>query len=109
MVFECLMLPGKNVQANARPGAGGNLAVEDLEVHRDITSAELNGSSLHFSGSLHGERTREYRRDCDREGDPDQPTTKDSARKTLTEGKEGEEDDDESRALHVERIEGLDW
>jgi len=103
------MLPGKNVQGNARPSAGGNLAVEDLEVRRDMTSAELDGSSLHFPDSLHGERTREYGRNCDGKNDPDQPTSRNNARKILTEGEEGEEGDDESRALHVERIEGLDW
>jgi len=76
------MLPSKNIQDSARPGARGSLAVED--VHRNFTSAELNGNLPHFLGGLHGQRTRECKG---------------------KEGEEGEESDDESGALHVERVE----
>jgi hypothetical protein len=78
VLFERFVLPRKDIQVD---GIGGDLAVEDLVVHRNFTNAELSGSFLHFLGRLHGQRA------CERNGEKRD---------------EEEEGGDESRALHVE-------
>jgi hypothetical protein len=84
MAFERFVLPSKNMQVGVRFGVGGSLAVEDLVVHGEFASAEVNDDFPHFLESLHRQRARE----CKGE-----------------ESEEGEEGDDESGALHVESVE----
>lgn len=84
VVFERYVLPSKDMQVDARIGVGGDFAVEDLVVHRNFTNAEFNDTFFRFSNNAHGQRACE----CSRE-----------------ESEKREEDDEESRPLHVERDE----
>ena len=69
------------MQVVARLGVGGNLTVESLVVHRGSTSAELNGDFPHFIHSLHGQRARECKGDCNKKRGPDQLMSRENARK----------------------------
>jgi hypothetical protein len=70
------------MQVGVRLGVGGDLAMEDLVVHRNFTSVRLSGDFPHFLENLHRQRARE----CKGE-----------------ESEEGEDGEDEGRALHAER------
>lgn len=78
------MLPSKNGQVGARLGVCVNLATEEFALRRNFTNVEFNDEFSCFLNGPHWQRACE----CDRE-----------------ESEEGEESDDEGRALHVERLE----
>jgi len=84
VLVERRVFTSKNVQVGARLWICGNLAMEDLVVHRSLTGAQLNGNLPHFLDHLHRQRA------CECEGE---------------ESEEGKDGEDKGRALHAERVE----
>ena len=62
--IERSVLPSENVDVGVRLRVGGNLAMENLEVHRSFAGAELKGDLPHFLHHLHRQRARECKGDC---------------------------------------------
>ena len=61
------MLPSKNIQGGARVKVD-DLAMEDLIVCRNSTSAKLYGSFPQFLVNLHGQRACQRKGDCKKVG-----------------------------------------
>ena len=72
-----------------------------LRVSRDVRLADFP----HFLPNLRGQGACERKGDCNKEVAPISPSQEVTSAEKLTESEEGEESDDESRALHIERVE----
>jgi len=71
-----------------------------LRVSRDV---RLSGFP-HFLPNLYGQGACERKGDCNKKVALVSPSQEVTNAKKLTESEEGEESDDESRALHIERV-----
>ena len=87
MHMVCFVLASKNAQVDVRLDVGDSLTVEDLVVHGKFTSAELYGDLPHFLDSLHGQRARECKGDCNKKVAPISPSQEDNARKNRQKAK----------------------
>lgn len=89
------------MQVDARLGVGVDFAVV---VHGNFTNAELNDRFPRFLDGPHGQRTCEYGGDCKEKltRSVDGKRLRVKKKEVLT---EGDKEDEESKALHVGRVE----
>ena len=76
---EGFVLPSKNLQVDAGPDVG-DLAVEDLVVHRSCTDAALYDFPPQPVADPHRQGAGEYKGDCDKKSGLDQSTPGDIMR-----------------------------
>lgn len=80
-VTERFVLPSKNIEQDAGL-VGGDLSAKDLAVHESFTSTKLNDDFSHFIPNLHGQRSCERERDCDKSGTDQSMSGDDESEKT---------------------------
>ena len=80
------------------------LAAEDLVVHENFASVQLDGNFPRFLDILHRQRVRKCKGDCDKRWSRSVHVPRGDAGKPLTESKEGEDSDGKGEILHAETV-----